>query len=1015
MPGEMSREALDQILTGLEGGSPVRVEQVKYRPSKQAVHLDVRVPAGAPEKDLARFAGRVAHQSGLSVQVHPRYVSPGLADEFVERVLGAVPRRDDITRIQAVDGRIEVYSVNPGSLGGKNARGLERLCREASKALRVVPDQHRSIRKELRHAPQPAPDARSALEQLRRRVQWDEEAEITYTFRDGILALSMPYQAERAGFIAALRREIAASPGLGLRLDCLVPKSEMDPYVKEAAAAFQPSIIKMDEGARQVELHVANADLRTMRPLAAAIEAHTGWKVVPKSAYTQTFVDHLVAEAWPTSGLPWIPRARLRHHDILLTYAGEAPTELAFMAAALQEATGLEVRLKEDRGSVVSDGYRAIKTAARLEAAGHPVEVVPAKHDERIVLKFKNADARSLVDLAGRVCSATGWEVELKGEYTSAFLEKYVDAFWAESTLPCRPKVLTGGNRIRLAYPESVPPSLDVLAQELAGVTGKRVDTVVAPDRLNCQAFRLSPALQQAIEATVPKGVYLRKIYYLPMEKQAILKVRVPPALADAAEAWRTGLECRYGLKVELSTVWATDKLAADAQGHGLLTEAAKVWAVLRESRAAPIAAIRAVTQEGRLDLTGLDCFTIDSAASRILDDALSFEVLGGGRARWGIHIADVGALLERGSQSEAYARRNARTAYGWQSVAEMLPANISLVASLLPSALRPAWSLLVDLSSEGGVEGYELRQSMIQSRAKLSYKDARQALADDAHALHAPLAHMTDMALELRMRRLDRGSINIEGEGLGHVVVEEAMLLANRLVAERLVGSGLPSLYRVHAVDDLAALSRLLEELGAPTAPEISAIRAQLKTLGGLDKKNVNAWLAEALGPAHYDVKNRGHFALNFPAYTHFTSPIRRYADIVVQRQLEAAGSGPAPYTREQLVEICRHANDKRGFSQRRTQFLAFLGMAANAARRAGSLYDGCVENVTPFGLLVSASVGMDSRHVALAKVSALKGIIPWDGDEPLGSYKAGEYVPLRLEGFDTYFALPRFSIDTD
>jgi ribonuclease R len=319
-----------------------------------------------------------------------------------------------------------------------------------------------------------------------------------------------------------------------------------------------------------------------------------------------------------------------------------------------------------------------------------------------------------------------------------------------------------------------------------------------------------------------------------------------------------------------------------------------------------------------RVDLREQLCFTIDPETAKDFDDAISVQKEGDG-FRWWVHIADVSAYLPTGVPLDRGAAERAFSTYVPGRVAPMLPPELSENrCSLRPNEDRLC--LTVEMPPNGEPKFY---RSVIRSRARLTYAEAerRDAEPDVVAALE-----LTDrLTAEMRDRRFARGAlrietpeINFEFDGKGsvarawketeptaHRLIEELMIAANEAVAELLSGRKRPALYRVHERPDPQAIELLLKklaDLGVPTPPApkqlapatAAAVAGEVSTRvmdyverSGRGREAFPSLVLRSLKQARYHPENLGHSGLSSPAYCHFTSPIRRYPDLIVHRAL--------------------------------------------------------------------------------------------------------------------------------
>lgn len=364
---------------------------------------------------------------------------------------------------------------------------------------------------------------------------------------------------------------------------------------------------------------------------------------------------------------------------------------------------------------------------------------------------------------------------------------------------------------------------------------------------------------------------------------------------------------------------------------------------------------VRRLQQDGgpRRDLLSLPTFTVDPTTARDFDDAVSARREDRGIRIW-VHIADVAAHVPAGSGLDREALARANSTYAPGAVVPMLPRALSDEAcSLNPGVERLAVTTELELGTAGEVISASFYRSRIRSDARLDYDGLDRIFAGRERAPEGaaePLALAREVAAALAAR--SRGSalsvsssepeIDFDEEGNvvsakaveqteAHGLIEQLMILTNRQVASLLERKGVPSVYRVHEQPDPRRIALLLDQLAAldvptPAAPEApgpseaGALAAEASSLvaaeaerRGYGAASLSSLVLRALKPARYSERNLGHAGLGIAAYAHFTSPIRRYPDLVAHRALlSTLGEGEPPPDRHEVGRIGEHCSDR-------------------------------------------------------------------------------------------------------
>jgi ribonuclease R len=409
---------------------------------------------------------------------------------------------------------------------------------------------------------------------------------------------------------------------------------------------------------------------------------------------------------------------------------------------------------------------------------------------------------------------------------------------------------------------------------------------------------------------------------------------------------------------------------------------------------------------EGRLDIRDRTVFTIDPVDAKDFDDALSIEPLSKGLYRVGVHIADVSHYVPENSALDMEALKRATSVYLVDRVIPMLPSRLSeKVCSLNPGVDRMAFSIFFHITPTGEIKKFEFHKTVIHSKRRFTYEDVQEILNTGKGDYIKELRLLDSISTVLREQRFAQGGLDFETEEVrfrlgskgepievikkerlgSHRLIEEFMLLANRKVAEYLTETfganektPHPVIYRIHGAPQMEKVSVLanfvkkigfdlkLDRKGKESATVSSkALRELLQKVRGTNVEFlVNELVLRSMSKAVYSGDNVGHYGLGFEHYTHFTSPIRRYPDLIVHRMLfeyEASKKKRKKLTDSRIAEVagrissvCQISNEREKIAVEAERESVKLKQVEYMSAHLGKVYPGIISGATEYGIYV-------------------------------------------------------------
>jgi ribonuclease R len=391
-----------------------------------------------------------------------------------------------------------------------------------------------------------------------------------------------------------------------------------------------------------------------------------------------------------------------------------------------------------------------------------------------------------------------------------------------------------------------------------------------------------------------------------------------------------------------------------------------------------------------------LNFFTVDGESARDFDDAIAISRKAGGNLKLWVSIADVSHYVKEKSALDQEAFRRGTSVYFPERALPMLPPSLSTgTCSLNPGEDRLCMTVTLEFDGHGGVLQTDFFPSVIHSRARLTYTQVKEMLQQDKHewaarypTISGELQTMAGLCWKLRAKRMERGSIDfdlpepevvldVQGQieeivkaerHIGHQIIEEFMIAANESVARFLAQEGAPSLHRVHEAPDgkkVEEFKEFVEHLGYAfpwRAKQQSKIfqRFLEQVRGKPEEKSVNYVLLRSMKQARYSEEKPGHFALATDHYLHFTSPIRRYPDLVVHRILKEVlqhgkiSEKRAWHWQKKLPEVAEHSSQRERVAMEAEREIVDRKKVQFMRNKLGQEFNGYISGVVPFGVFV-------------------------------------------------------------
>ena len=468
---------------------------------------------------------------------------------------------------------------------------------------------------------------------------------------------------------------------------------------------------------------------------------------------------------------------------------------------------------------------------------------------------------------------------------------------------------------------------------------------------------------------------------------------------------------------------------------------------VITEAEALPGEVAESMLKE-RVDLRTLQTVTIDGERAKDFDDAVSIEKLPDGRFRLWVHIADVSYYVPWGSELDNESYNRGTSVYLPDRVIPMFPERLSNhICSLNPREDRLTLTAEMMFDGNGNRINYKIYESVINSNERMTYTAVKEILEDEDSKIISRYSDlietfhlMRELCLKLRAKRMGRGSIDFDlpepeiildlqsktinivrsERNIAHQIIEEFMLAANETIAQHMGNKEIPFIYRVHESPDedkITEFNEFMEDLGYKFKLNHQQPKTFQRLLNKLEGKSeetlINQLLLRSMKQARYSTENIGHFGLASEHYTHFTSPIRRYPDLIVHRLIkEVSKNRRIKEERKSLLDaklkdIAKHSSERERLSMEAEREVVELKKLEFMQDKIGSEYDGVISGVVAFGffveledILVEGLVRVTSMYDDFYRFEERQHRLAGDRTDKV--YRLGDKVRVRVDKVD-------------
>ncbi|MCB9210095.1 MAG: ribonuclease R [Ignavibacteriales bacterium] len=442
---------------------------------------------------------------------------------------------------------------------------------------------------------------------------------------------------------------------------------------------------------------------------------------------------------------------------------------------------------------------------------------------------------------------------------------------------------------------------------------------------------------------------------------------------------------------------------------------------------------------KSRIDFRSKNVITIDPKTAKDFDDAVSIEKLSNGNYSIGIHIADVSHYLTPGKPIFKEAEKRATSVYLVGKVIPMLPEKLSNnICSLVPNKDRLTFSVIVEFAPNGEQINYQISKSIINSKRRFTYEEVQEIIEKGEGDFAGDIFELNKIARILRKERTEKGSINfttpdvefildekgtpvdikIKESNESHQLIEEFMLLANRIVSAHVNKKDqrekTPFVYRIHDLpseEKIMEFAKFVQSLGYNFNPDVhnnsSEIQKLLESVKGTEEEAVvNEIAIRSMAKAVYSTQNIGHFGLGFKYYSHFTSPIRRFPDLIAHKLIFEfiTKDTSKSFNWKRLEEICDHSSFMERTAINAERLSIKLKQIEYLKNKIGENFKGVISGITHFGIFVELSSNLAEGLIHLKDLEDDYYVLDEKSYSIIGShnekqFRLGDKIQVKLK----------------